>query len=193
VVLYTIFAYPGVHFFGGTPTDCYCEYVDIIHSHGIGFWPAPESFGEMFRYTFPEPVITNRADVRGERQKHFGFAFSLGLRFDANTADTENAEVALYLGRLCALYTRYADLLLEGRFVDDEGFVCDNNQVSTHAFVADDGLAVTVWNPSGLPQRFQIVAPGYVLEEAAWQDPSWSGPDHAVLPGDVAVQVFRKG
>ncbi len=41
-------------------TDCYAGLVDIIHSHGIGFWPEPEAFGEMLRYTFPEPLITNR-------------------------------------------------------------------------------------------------------------------------------------
>jgi hypothetical protein len=173
-------------------TDCYCPYIDIIHSHGIGFWPAPESFGEMFLYTFPEPLITHRADVPDERQKHFGFAFTMGLRFDANTGDTENPAVASYLGRLCALRNAHPELLLEGRFVDNEGFVCDNSEVSAHSFLAGDRLAVTLWNPTAVPQAVRIAAPGYVLQEVAWQDPSLSGTAHMLKPGDVALYVFRQ-
>ena len=41
-------------------------------------------------------------------------------------------------------------------------------------------------------QKFSVAAPGYVLEEAAWQDRRWSGQDHMIRSGDVAVQVFRK-
>jgi len=174
-------------------TDCYCEYVDIIHAHGIGFCPGPESFGELFRYTFPEPVITNRADVQQERQKHLGFAFSLGLRFDASIRDdVDRPEVAAYLMRLCELRNSYPELLLEGRFVDNEGFVCDNSLISTHGFLAGDRLAVTVWNPTERAQPLRVVAPGYELVEVAWQNPAFQGTGHLLPAGDVAVLIWQK-
>lgn len=173
-------------------TDCYAGWVDIIHSHGIGFWPAPEAFGEMFRYTFPEPVITNRAGGPYDRRRQYGHAFALGWRFDASTRDARDPELGPYLARLCGLRNTYPDLLLEGRFVDTEGFLCDNSHVPAHGFVAGDRLAVTLWNPTDVPQRARVVAPGYVLEKAEWQDPGWSGSDRTLLPGDVAVLVFRR-
>lgn len=173
-------------------TDCYCEYVDIIHSHGTGFWPGPEAFGEMFRYTFPEPVVTNRIEEQHRRKMYFGYAFSLGLRLDTDTSDAEEPETAAYLSRLCELYTAGDCLLMDGRFIDTEGFTCDNECVSTHAFLGEGRLAVTIWNPGDQQQYFRISVPGYVLEQALWQEPGMFGCEHAILPGDAALQIFRK-
>ncbi len=173
-------------------TDCYVGYVDIIHSHGIGFWPEPGAFGEMFRYTFPEPIITQRGGGPYDRRTQLGHAFSLGWRFDSNLRDIRDPALARYLARLVGLYRAHADLLLEGRFVDNEGFLCDNNRVFSHAFVAGNRMAVTLWNPTDRPQKARVVAPGYRLEKAEWQDPAWIGADHAIRPGDVAVMIFRR-
>jgi hypothetical protein len=174
--------------------DCYAGWADIIWSEGIGFYTDPESFGEMFRYTFPDPIVTNRADgpERGDRRKQFGHAFSLGLRFESRVRDVQDPAMARYLSRLIDLYKTHADLLLEGRFVDTDGFLCDNGQVSSHAFVAGNRMAVTLWNPTNVAQRARVVAAGYQLEAAKWQDPSWSGPDHWIMPGDVAALIFRR-
>ncbi|HWR52802.1 MAG TPA: DUF6259 domain-containing protein [Bryobacteraceae bacterium] len=173
-------------------SDCYSGWADIVHSEGVGFHVAPESFGEMYRYTFPSHVITNRpiGSPEPDRRKQLGKAFSLGLRFDSGLRDLQNH--GLYYSRLLELYNTHADLLLEGRFVDNEGFLCDNNQVSSHAFVAGNRLAVTLWNPTDVAQRARVVADGYQLEAAKWQDPSLSGPGQWVMPGDVAVLIFRR-
>ena len=173
--------------------DCYAGLADIIHSEGIGFYVDPESFGEMFRYTFPEAIVTNRSGqgpLASDRRKQFAKAFSLGMRFDGGVG--REPEGARYLARLIELYTTHADLLLEGRFVDTEGFLSDNNRVSSHAFVAGNRMAVTLWNPTEVAQKARVVAAGYQLEAAKWQDPSWSGPDHWIMPGDVAVLIFRR-
>ena len=173
-------------------SDCYAGWVDVVHSEGVGFHVAPESFGEMYRYTFPAHVITNRpiGSPESDRRKQLGKAFSLGLRFDSGLRDVQNH--ARYMARLVEIYKTHADLLLEGRFVDNEGFLCDNNRVSSHAFVAGNRMAVTLWNPTDVAQRARVVATGYQLEKAEWQDPSWSGPDRWILPGDVAVLIFRR-
>ena len=175
-------------------TDCYSGFADIIWSEGIGFYLDPESFGEMFRYTFPDFIVTNRADgpQRADRRGQFGLAFSLGYRLETGGRDAQDPAMARYVGRLSELYKTYADLLLEGRFVDTEGFVCDNNQVSSHAFVAGNRMAVTLWNPTKVAQRARVAAAGHELEAARWQDSSWSGADHWIMPGDVALLVFRR-
>jgi hypothetical protein len=172
--------------------DCYAAWVDITHGWGPGFFPAPESFGELFRYTFPEVIATNRNDSPSDRKAQYGHAFSLGWRFDASTRDGENPSVGAYLARLCQLRNQHADLLLEGRFVDNEGFLCDNSALSAHGFLAAGRLAVALWNPTNTPQRAKVAAPGYILEAALWQNPGWSGPEHALMPNDVAVLIFKK-
>lgn len=173
-------------------TDCYAGLVDIIHSHGIGFWPEPEAFGEMLRYTFPEPLITNRGGGPYDRRMQLGHAFALGWRFDANLRDVRDPALGPYFTRLCALRNTHPDLLLDGRFVDNEGFLADNSRVSAHAFVSGNRMAVTLWNAGETAERVKVVAPGYELEKAEWQDPAWTGPAHSILPKDVAVFIFRK-
>ena len=115
-------------------TDCYAGYADIIHSHGIGFWPEPEAFGEMFRYTFPEHIVTNRGGGPYDRRMQLGHAFALGWRFDASLRDTRDPKLAPYFSRMVALRNAHPDLLLTGRFVDNEGLQTDNLRVSSHAF-----------------------------------------------------------
>jgi hypothetical protein len=175
-------------------TDCYAGWVDITWSEGVGFFTDPESFGEMYRYTFPEPIFTNRADgpEARDRRKQFGHAFALGMRFEGSVRDAQDPAMAPYLGRMIDLYKKYADLLMEGRFVDSEGFLCDNGQVSSHAFVAGNRMAVTLWNSTKAAQRARVVAAGYQLEAAEWQDRNLSGPDQWIRPGDVALLVFRR-
>ena len=171
-------------------TDVYAGLVDIIHSHGIGFWPAPDSFGEMFRYTFPEPAITNRFGGPYDKRRQYGHAFALGLRFDASTREGVDPAVGPFLTRLNEIRNTHSDVLLKGRFVDNEGFVCDNSRVSAHAFTNGRRLAVTLWNPGDMPQVARVIAPGYRLDKVEWQDPRWTGPSRTLQPGDVGVLIF---
>jgi hypothetical protein len=141
-------------------TDCYAGLVDIIHSRRIGFWPEPDAFGEMLRYTFPEPIITNRGGGPYDRRTQLGHAFALGWRFDSNLRDVRDPAVGPFLARLVAIRNDNPELLLEGRFVDNEGFTTDNAPVSSHAFVAGDHMAVTLWNPGMLRRQSTWRRPG---------------------------------
>jgi len=170
--------------------DIYSAFGDITQPVQYGFTPGPESFGEMFKYTFPDRIITNRTG--GDRKACFGHGFSLQWRVDGMMRDTTDPVMAPYLTRLNQLRTQFADLLLDGRFVDDEGFSNRNTNVSAHAFLAGNRMAVTLWNPTSSAQKPGIAAPGYALESANWQDSKWTGTDHEIQPGDVAVLVFKK-
>ena len=54
----------------------------------------------------------------------------------------------------------------------------------------------TAWpnalEPGRTPQITRVLVPGYVLQTALWQDPQWSGPEHALMPNDVAVLIYTK-
>jgi len=172
--------------------DCYLPWVDIVHAWGPGFFPGPDSFGALLRYTFPEAVLTNRSGGSRDRKAQYGHAFTLGLRFDASTGEGQDPSLGPYLSRLCELRRQHAELLLEGRFVDKEGFLVSNDRVAAHGFSAGDRLAVALWNPEPNPQKVSVLAPGYSLETVSWLEAKWSGPDHTLKPNDVAVWIFRK-
>jgi hypothetical protein len=170
--------------------DVFTGIADITQPVNYGFVPMPESFGEMFKYTFPDRIITNRTN--SNRKACFGYGFALQWRVDGMMFDTTDPIVAPYLTRLNQLRTQFADLLLDGRFVDNEGFTSENANVSSYSYLAGNRMAITLWNSTNEPQKPLITANGYTLESANWQDPKWEGTDHQILPGDVALLVFKK-
>lgn len=111
---------------------------------------------EMYLYTFPELLSTNREC--GEDENHYramaGYSFLLGLRFDMTIfrccgSLKDLPHYTEYLKELNALYRRYEKHLLRGRFVDTDGFTTDNPYVLVKGWRAEDGtLAVTLWNPT---------------------------------------------
>ena len=90
---------------------------------GYGFvYDRPGSFGEMFKYTFSDRTITNRTSQGSDRKTEFGYGFALQWLVDGMMRDNTDPDMAAYLSRLNQLRAQFADLLLEGRFVDNEGF-----------------------------------------------------------------------
>ena len=129
---------------------------------------------EMYLYTFPELLTTNREC--GEDEDHYramaGYSFLLGLRFDMTIyrccgSLKDLPAYTAYLRELNALYRRYEKHLLRGRFVDTDGFTADNPYVCVKGWQAEDGtLAVTVWNPTAHERTVHITcaATGRVTE-----------------------------
>ena len=84
-------------------------------------WKQDSTLREMYRYTFPELVMTNREC--GEDENHYrayaGYSFLLGLRFDmtiwrccGSLKDIPN--YAAYLKQLNAVSTEYAEFVQRG-------------------------------------------------------------------------------
>lgn len=119
---------------------------------------------EMYRYTFPELVMTNREC--GEDEDNYkamaGYSFLLGLRFDmtiyrccGSLRDIPN--YAAYLKELNGLYHQYADYILRGTFVDTDGFTNSNRAVLAKGWKSASGdMAVTLWNPTGSDQQVTL-------------------------------------
>lgn len=159
--------------------DIYGQSMDI--SHGICTHPdarllnpvtaedlslqkTDSALPEMYLYTFPELISTNREC--GEDEEHYlayaGYSFLLGLRFDMTIyrccgSLKDLPDYTAYLKELNALYRKYARHLLQGRFVDRDGFTWDNPYVYVRGWKASDGsMAVTLWNPTGHAQIVSI-------------------------------------
>ncbi len=123
---------------------------------------------EMYRYTFPELVMTNREC--GEDETHYkalaGYSFLLGLRFDMTIyrccgSLKDIPHYAAYLKELVGLYQTYSDYILRGTFVDTEGFSGSNPLVFAKGWRSAAGkLAVTLWNPTGCDQQIILTKEG---------------------------------
>ncbi len=114
-------------------TDALAGYIDVTHGAWPGFQAGPESMPELFRYTFPQHILTDRMTER-EDLAEAGFAFLNGLRFnveiDAARGSMARApRLAGFLQALTSLYRRYAPWLLEGTFTDTDGVTTDNPAV----------------------------------------------------------------
>ncbi len=135
-------------------------------------------------------IIPNRTN--SERKACFGYGFALQWRVDGMMNDTTDPEMAKYLTRLNQLRTKYADLLLDGRFVDNEGFKSQNTNLFTYAYLSGERMAITIWNSTDVPRKTVIKAQGYSLESCNWQNPALTGTEHEVQPGDIALFLYRK-
>jgi hypothetical protein len=140
--------------------DVFAQHMDI--SQGASTKPNPQQMLALYRYTFPELIMTNRECGMDEidYRANAGYSFIYGLRFDMSIfrccgtlSDIPN--YATYLASLNQLRDRYQDFLLKGTFIDEEGFALDNRQLVGKAYRADDGrIAVALWNPTGSCQAY---------------------------------------
>ena len=177
-------------------TDALAGYVDVTHGAWPGFQAGPESMPELFRYTFPRHILTDRMTER-EDLTEAGFAFLNGLRFnveiDAARGSMARApRLARFLRALTGLYRRYAPWLLEGTFVDGDGVSTDNPAVLVRANRGVDGLAIVQWNPTEQPQAAAVCAEGRAFEALdALPDGELCPAVGPLVPGALRVTVMR--
>ncbi len=66
-------------------TDAFGHFVDFTHGSGRGYMYNSIAFPALFRYTFPEIIITNRYPSPIMDVDHAKFAFINGMRFDVES------------------------------------------------------------------------------------------------------------
>ncbi|HHU03232.1 MAG TPA: hypothetical protein GXZ91_08925 [Christensenellaceae bacterium] len=138
--------------------------LDPISAENLSDAYLDSRLSEMYLYTFPELITTNREC--GQDEDHYramaGYSFLLGLRFDMTVyrccGSLKNLpNYTAYLMELNALYHRYEKHLLRGLFVDTDGFTADNPYVYVKGWQAEDGtMAVTLWNPTSQSRTVTI-------------------------------------
>jgi hypothetical protein len=146
--------------------DVFAQHMDL--SQGGTTRPGPMELIELYRYTFPELIMTNRNVAHDEvnYRENANYSFVYGLRFDmsiyrccGSLSDLPN--YAAYLKELNDLRAQYQDFLLKGRFIDQEGFCLDNTAIVAKGYKADDGrVAVALWNRSDCCQCYALSGSG---------------------------------
>ena len=127
-------------------SDCTSQYCDFVHI--VEFTALPESFPDWFRYTFPEVIWSDRC-VRDDNDvpRRVNNTLLKGLVNDIEVFRcrgmiNETPVYQAHLAKVNALRSEFPELLLEGRFLADEGFTCSNPAVTARAFAAGDSLAI---------------------------------------------------
>ncbi len=141
-------------------TDCLDRHVDFVHSATYGVSRAPEAAPEVFRYTFPE-ILCSCREIRDERDHvpRMNWAFVFGWRFDVEIwrcrGDLRLAPAyGAYLAKLIALRDRWPDLLMTGRFVDEDLFDADDQAICAKGYAAGNRVAIVACNLAMSECRF---------------------------------------
>lgn len=173
--------------------DAAGQYLDAVQ--GVDR-PGREMFPELIRYTFPEYILSNR-ETKGDDYHTLNWGYVYGLRFDIeidfNRGTLKNApELATQCKRLCEIRNRYSDLLLEGTFIDDEGFTIDNDRLVAKAHKNKEQLAIAVWNPREEGQSLQIEVPNYQLENVLSMEEESDQIPSTIKPNKVLTLIYRR-
>ncbi|MBR4748907.1 MAG: hypothetical protein IK083_04960 [Abditibacteriota bacterium] len=200
---------PEYAFLSENITDLYSPYLDAVH--GIGYWPgrqgeravSPESgtvirYPEVFRYAFPDTVITvrNPQPTAPRRLTNFAFVFGapleLEIRYSADKEDVlgdafrEDREYALTVSGFRKKYRKY----LSGRFADTDGIEGGAPALFAKAYVKGPVTCVALWNDSGEPALPDIRVPGRELVFFATPEGEYSD-QQTMAPDTVGLAVYR--
>lgn len=190
---------PGLAFGTELVSDCLVRHADYVHTATYGMSPGPQTLPEVFLYTFPEIILSCR-EIRDERdhERRMHWAFTNGWIFDVEIwrcrGDLRDAPAyGEYMQRLIALRDRWPELLMTGRFTDQDSFEPGTDLLRIKGFESADGLAVVGWNDTGEHVPFAPeVDTGWVFEEGATPFATFK-PGDSLPPQSIAVLVYRKG
>lgn len=159
------------------------------------------NYPELFRYCFPDVIMTIRNPNPFILPRAANFAFTFGLRYEMELrfwkdkddilADTY-AEYREYAGKVTDLRKKYWDVLGYGEFMDETPLVNPNPAVLAKAFVCGDKLALTMWNDSNGCADLKIEVKGYRLIEVSTIEDTWESVPASLLPQQIAIALYEK-
>ena len=158
-------------------SDVTAQYVDFVHnvvpgSKAVTDWqhgekPKSWEFKEMFYYTFPE-VITSDREIRDDTdiERRVNFALMKGLISDVEiyrcrTTIAATPHYREYLTKANALREKYADVILQGLYQDTDHFTIDNPEFFATSFIAGNKLGVMVSQSHLDEATTTLKVPGY--------------------------------
>jgi hypothetical protein len=148
--------------------DIFGQHMDITHSGLFSFRPEDNLTMEMYRYTFPEIVMTNREMGQDETnyKQNINYSFVQGLAYDMTVfrccgSLRDVPRYAAYMKTRIELRKKYAKHLIYGKYIDTDGFSVDDTRILAKGYRAEDGsLAVAAWNMSEGTVSFSITSDG---------------------------------
>lgn len=198
-------------------TDLYSQYLDCVH--GIGTMPGQRSglaqMGtgvhklepqavvkpELFRYCFPDTMITVRNPYPYMERRMVNYAFAYGFKFEMELRyDTDQQfvrenrapEKCRYAKATADLRRKYEAHLLTGTFRADEGM--KNANVIANTFLAADGSRiVAVWNDSENEIKPEITILGGKVSGWSTIESEGAGMLEKLPPDGIAVLTIEEG
>lgn len=134
------------------------------------------NYPELFRYTFPETIITirNSAPFISVRMANyaavFGFRYEMEIRYQDDCDDLLNdrwPQEREYARKVSDLRRKYWEILGYGRFTDEENIRNGNPALIVKGFKKDDLLAVLLWNDTQECAGVNVDVDGYTLVEVS--------------------------
>jgi hypothetical protein len=193
-------------------TDVYSQFLDALH--GIATNPGPpagrrrdgnsmlnlaSSFPEMFRYCFPETILTLRNPNPFLDPRYVNFAFLYGFRYEMELRYLKDQDVirqdmhgewkeyAFVVGRL---RKKYEDVLLTGVYREQEGIQSNNPQIFCALFEGETRLAIALWNDTNDVQQVDLSVAGRQILYWETVDGSGEGMLKLLKPGAVAILLL---
>lgn len=172
--------------------DYTAQWVDFVHITGIKH--GKENFSELFRYTFPEVIFSDR-NIRDDTdvERRVNMTLLKGLLNDieiyrCRSLIDETPNYQAYLARVNAIRNKYTDCLMLGTFRDVLGFENSNKAVQAKGFFGEKRVAVVATNEFEKGAlTTSISVPGY-----RYADSSVLG-DAVVAEGGKSVTLGQYG
>lgn len=202
-------------FFSEHITDIYSAYLDCVH--GIHSRPSAEgdrisaalgnaveagvNYPELFRYTFPETIITvrNSSPFISIRMANyaavFGFRYEMEIRYQDDCDDILNdrwPKEREYAKKVSDLRRKYWDILGYGTFTDEENLENGNPAVIIKGFKKDGRMAVLLWNDTGEKTDVRLAVAGYELAEAADVNGARGGIPDQMEGQELLLAIYQK-
>lgn len=170
--------------------------------HGIiadadGLPPMVLNDPALFRYCFPETIITvrnPRPHISPRMANYaflYGFRFEMELRYLADQQDIragKHTDWHVYAASVTALRQTYADLLLHGRYRADDGFVNGNPKLAAAYYAGETRNAIALWNDTDELQPVRIE--GVTVRQWAAPDAQGDGCPQTLVPGGIVLLLL---
>ena len=191
-------------------TDVYSQFPDALH--GIGICPMPRSGKKtgdtwtslsstaphMFRYCFPETILTLRNPNPFLSPRYvnyallYGFRFELEIRYLGDKQILENMEKAewrAYARSVAHLRKKYADMLLKGTYREQAGISISNSLVACSLFEGKDRSCIVLWNDTLTSQEFEVSHENTRISR--WETLESEGKGSAtIMPAESVMILF---